>query len=100
VDYFSAQFLLTVLIQPFKASCLLVAWEEMFRMNSFEVVDKVFLHIVDKCKDMIHNGKNVPGIMEVLPRRINYEDLKRNFDSNRQYFKKFERLIYLEQFHT
>ena len=46
------QFLLTMLLQSFNASAILIIYDEIFKTNSFTIVDKALLHVLDISKDM------------------------------------------------
>jgi hypothetical protein len=56
VDYYAAHFLLTLLIQPFNASNLIVTWCEMFRTNSFAPIDIAMLYTMDVNRAIIQQG--------------------------------------------
>lgn len=57
------------------------------------------MYVLENSAALIHESQNVPGLVEAISKRNDYEDLLKRLESADEYFKKFERLIYLEQFY-
>ena len=82
------------------ASNLIVTWSEMFRTNSFAPIDIAFLHTIDTSQNIISECQNVPGLLEIVSKRVDSTKLKEALDRKNYYFSRFERKMSLEKYFT
>ncbi|KAM3141860.1 hypothetical protein pb186bvf_005946 [Paramecium bursaria] len=94
LEIYGPQYLLTLLLQNFNASCVLITWGEMFRVDNFIMIDKAMIHVLDVCKDM---ELDKPMITEQIQRKIKAKDLKKYLNQKDELID-FERKILIEQF--